>query len=428
MGTRARSLLQDALIPISRRYLDDLFAEAPRRDFQVRFWNGSVWGDEQDPAFCFVLNRPEALAAILSAADELALAEAYLRDDFDVEGNMEAAFGVGEHLLNRSRRPSPKPYLVGALAGTPGDGDHRGASPAALEGTVHSRERDRAAISYHYDLSPDFYALWLDHRMVYSCAYFLTGNDNLDTAQEQKLDYICRKLRLQPGESLLDIGCGWGGLVMHAASHYGVNARGITVSVPQADAARKRVQAAGMNERCRIEVCDYRDVEGGPYDKIVSVGMFEHVGEALLPGYFARAWYLLRPGGVFLNHGIARNVNHRPQGPSFCEKYVFPDGELVPIHTTVRVAETCGFEVRDVENLREHYALTLRQWVNRLEANAGAVRRITNEKTFRVWRLYMAAAAYRFRTGTYNLYQTLLAKPQNGEAGVPLTRADWYAS
>jgi cyclopropane-fatty-acyl-phospholipid synthase len=259
-------------------------------------------------------------------------------------------------------------------------------------------------VTYHYNVSNDFYALWLDKWMVYSCAYFATPEEDLNTARQRKLDYICRKLRLRPGERLLDIGCGWGGLIMHAAHNYGVGAFGITLSQPQAELAAQRIRQAGLADRCRVEVCDYREIDApGQYDKLVSVGMFEHVGKAKLPEYFARAWRLLRPGGVFLNQGIAYRpaqvVKRGPSwphlsSPTFINRYVFPDGELVPISTTLQAAEMSGFEVRDVESLREHYALTLQHWVRRLEAQHDAARRITSEVIYRIWRLYMAGAAY----------------------------------
>ena len=263
--------------------------------------------------------------------------------------------------------------------------------------------------------------------MVYSCAYFATPEEDLDSAQERKLDYICRKLRLCRGERLLDIGCGWGGLIMHAAAHYGVEAVGITLSAPQAELARQRLRESGLSDRCRVEVSDYRDIEHGQlYDKIVSVGMFEHVGEAFLPEYFNRAYELLRPGGVFLNHGIAYSATYHRRGPSFSERYVFPDGEMVPINTTIRAAELSGFEVRDIESLREHYELTLHHWVRRLEAQAEQARAISDDTTYRIWRLYMAGSAHGFRTGRLNVYQTLLVKPRQGDSGLPLTREDWY--
>lgn len=294
-------------------------------------------------------------------------------------------------------------------------------------GRLHSKERDRQAIHYHYDLPAEFYSLWLDPRMVYSCAYFKNPDENLDSAQVRKLDYICRKLRLRPGERLLDIGCGWGALIIHAASHYGVECVGITLSVSQAEVARERLRRVGLSGRCRVEVSDYRDIDHDlQYDKIVSVGMFEHVGEALLPEYFHIAWNLLRPGGVFLNHAIAYSATYRRRGPSFTDRYVFPDGELLPISTSLREAELNGFELRDVESLREHYALTLHHWIQRLEAHREEARRITDDITYRIWRLYMAGSAHGFRSGRLNVYQALFAKPLHGHSGLPLMRADWY--
>jgi cyclopropane-fatty-acyl-phospholipid synthase len=289
-------------------------------------------------------------------------------------------------------------------------------------------ERDRQAVTYHYDVSNDFYTLWLDRHMVYSCAYFASADEELDTAQARKLDYLCCKLRLHPGARLLDIGCGWGGLVIHAARRYGVEALGITLSQPQADLASERIREAGLAGHCRVEVRDYRQLDQADgFDKLVSVGMFEHVGEALLPTYFRQAWRLLRPGGVFLNHGIARQATDPAvTSPTFTNRYVFPDGELAPIHVTLRHAEEAGFEVRDVESLREHYALTLRHWVRRLEAAHEQALLFVDEPTYRVWRLFMSGSAHGFQVGRLNLYQTLLVKPDRGQSSLPLTRSDWY--
>jgi cyclopropane-fatty-acyl-phospholipid synthase len=263
--------------------------------------------------------------------------------------------------------------------------------------------------------------------MVYSCGYFRSPDDSLDLAQEQKLDLICRKLRLKSGERLLDIGCGWGALIIHAARHYGVQALGITLSQAQAQLAAERIRQAGLQDRCRAEVRDYRDVtQEDAFDKIVSVGMFEHVGERMLPEYFARAFRLLRPGGVFLNHGIAESPFKPRRGDSFVNRYVFPDGELLPLHVTLRAAEQAGWEVRDVESLRQHYALTLDHWVRRLEANADDARRIVGDIHYRIWRLYMTGGAHRFRANWMSVFQTLLSKPDRGLSAVPLTREDWY--
>jgi cyclopropane-fatty-acyl-phospholipid synthase len=289
--------------------------------------------------------------------------------------------------------------------------------------------RDRQAVTYHYDVSNAFYSLWLDKRMVYSCAYFTSPDDDLDTAQEKKLDYLCRKLRLQHGNRMLDIGCGWGGLVIHAARNYGVEAHGITLSGPQADLANERIRQMGLSAHCKVEVRDYREMDAPEsYDKLVSVGMFEHVGEPLLREYFQAAFRLLRPGGTFLNHGIASNSGIPAiPGPSFSDYYIFPDGELLPLGTTLHAAEAIGFEVRDVECLREHYVLTLRKWLERLDSRREDVCGATEERTYRLWRLYLAGATHKFRTGRNSVYQTLLSKPFHGNSGLPLTRGDWYA-
>ncbi len=417
----------------TRSLLDELFAGYGRRDFAVRLWDGSMWGAEPGkPArFTLVLRHPGALRAMLLPPSELALGEAYIYDDVDIEGEIEAVFPLADHLLGRGRFPAgDRLRLARRLLALPA---RNGARPtgrrARLRGRKHSRARDRQAVTYHYDRSNEFFGLFLDRRMVYSCAYFAEPDIDLDAAQERKLDYICRKLRLRPGERLLDVGCGWGALVLHAAERYGVDALGITLSEPQAELAQERIAAAGLEGTCRVDVRDYREIdERDSYDKIVSVGMFEHVGRRLLREYFARARRALRPGGAFLNHGIAQAAQaRRPRGPSFNERYVFPDGELVPVSTTLAAAEAAGLEVRDVESLREHYALTLRHWRRRLEERRTEARDAADEVTYRVWRLYMAGSAYGFDTGRLSVYQALLVKPDRGKSGLPLTRADWYS-
>jgi cyclopropane-fatty-acyl-phospholipid synthase len=276
-------------------------------------------------------------------------------------------------------------------------------------------------------LPPEFFQLFLDSRMVYSCAYFKTPQDGLERSQEQKLDHICRKLRLKAGERLLDIGCGWGGLILHAVRNYGVRALGITLSEQQAATARERIAQAGCEKQCEVQLRDYRDLDGrDSFDKIVSVGMFEHVGRSQFAEYFSKAWQLLKPGGVFLNHAIAYAATYHRKGASFIDRYVFPDGDLVPLNVALQAAEETGFQVRDVENLREHYVLTLRHWGQRLEAHADKARQLTNDATYRIWRLYMAGSAYAFRIGRLNVFQTLLSRPANGDSKLPLTRDDWY--
>jgi cyclopropane-fatty-acyl-phospholipid synthase len=361
---------------------------------------------------------------------EVGMAEAYLYDDIDIEGDIEGIFPLAEFLLARRQSVTKRLWLFRKLHSLPEKSlPPRGRQAARTPGKLHSLLRDRAAVTYHYDTSNDFFALWLDKSMVYSCGYFSSAQDDLDVAQERKLDYLCRKLRIRPGDRLLDIGCGWGGLVMHAARKFGAEALGITLSKPQAELANEKIQLAGLSPRCRVEVRDYREMqEEETFDKIASIGMFEHVGKARLSLYFEKAWKLLRPRGVFLNHGIAAPLaeeGHHP--PTFSDRYVFPDGELQPIHTSLHAAAENGFEVRDVESLREHYALTLRHWVRRLEARHDEAVRFTDEPTYRVWRLFMSGSAYRFTSGVTNVFQTLLVKPDRGKSGLPLTRNDWYS-
>ena len=401
------------------------------RDFSFRLWDGSVLEAEpgEPSRFTMVLRNPAALRSMFLSPSELALGEAYIYNDIDIEGDLGSAFFLADRLVHLRLGLGERFRLARLLLALPTSGRRSGNRPAErLRGPLHSMGRDRQAVTYHYDMSNAFYSLWLDERMVYSCGYFKDPSDDLDSAQERKLDYICRKLRLQRGERLLDIGCGWGGLVIHAAKRYGVQAHGITLSAPQADLANERIRLAGISDRCRVEVRDYRELHGPErYDKLVSVGMFEHVGRSRLQEYFRGAFRLLRPGGVFLNHGIACNPAFPPvPGSSFSDHYVFPDGELLPLGTTLGVAEASGFEVRDVESLREHYVLTLRHWERRLEARREEACRATDVKTFRLWRLYLAGAAHKFRTGQNNVYQTLLSRNLEGESGLPLTREDWY--
>jgi cyclopropane-fatty-acyl-phospholipid synthase len=404
------------------------------RNFAIRLWDGSNWSAGTGaPRFTLILNHPHALRSILqNGGSDLAISESYIRGDLDLEGDLEAAMPLATYLTGRHWPISTVLRIGWNLfhLSTNGRSGRNRQRPANLSGELHSVERDRQAVTYHYNVSNDFYALWLDRRMVYSCAYFENADDDLDEAQARKLDYVCRKLRMRAGERLLDIGCGWGGLIIHAAQHYDVEALGITLSENQAKLANERIARAGVQDRCRVELTDYRDLnEAGEFDKLVSVGMFEHVGEIRLPLYFRRAWELLRPGGVFLNHGIALRAGEpQPKGPTFITRYVFPDGDLVPINATLRYAEEAGFEVRDVECLREHYAITLRHWARRLELHRKEALQAVDEPTYRVWRLFLPGSAYGFATGSLNVYQALLIKPDAGRSGLPLTRRDWYGA
>ena len=435
----------------AREALAIVFGPVDARGFAVRLWDGSA----DEPAgraarFTLVVRRAGALRRALLPPSELALVEAYLRDDLDVTGDLGAAGRLGDVAATRLRSPRALARLVRVLRALPTDdlapdttdapsSDARRAAPPRAS-RRHTRRRDAATVRHHYDVGNDFYALWLDARMQYSCAYFATGSENLDAAQEAKLEHICRKLRLHPGEHLLDVGCGWGGLLEYAATRHGVSGVGITLSEPQAEAARARLAAAGVGERVRIEVRDYRDLPSDwRFDKAVSVGMREHVGAARLPAYFAAVHRVLRPGGLFLDHGIVRGATFEQRGAAtwlkrrlwrrdaFIQRYVFPDGELVPLGTLLADAERRGLEARDVESLREHYGLTLRCWVERLEHAHAEAAALVGEHTYRVWRLYMAATTLGFASGRLTLIQTLLAKPlADGSVRVPPSRADLY--
>jgi cyclopropane-fatty-acyl-phospholipid synthase len=423
----------DQAVQITLSLLQDVFSSSPPRNVAVRLWDGTTWKPESEsgePTRCtLVLQHPGALRLMFLPPSDLNLGEAYIYNDFDIEGEIEAILPLMEHFIEGHWGKLEQVRYGKRLLSLPKMGQPRpGDSAAKVHGLLHSKERDRQATNYHYDRSNEFFALWLDARMNYSCAYFAAPDDDLETAQERKLDYLCRKLRLRPGERLLDIGCGWGGLLIYAAQHYGVEADGITLSPHQAELARERIKQAGLERRCHINICDYREVnKPGSYDKLVSVSMVEHVGEAPLPTYFKCAWELLRPGGVFLNHGIGIHATASLLGHDFVQRYVFPDGECVPISSTLRAAEGAGFEVRDVENLKDHYVYTLRYWIHRLEGRAEEAKKIASELTYRVWRLYLAAGLHEFNVGTTHLYQTLLVKSEKGRSGLPLTREDWYA-
>lgn len=430
----------------SRVVLDDAFGPVPARRFAVRFWDGTVDEPVEAPRFTIVLESPGALRRMLLPPSELSLSESYIFGDVDVQGNLEAAADLGDIAASRLRAPRALFRLARHVMALPREGRHEHAGdselPASshLSGKRHSKTRDRDAVRFHYNVGNAFYSLWLDARMVYSCGYFARADDDLESAQESKLELICRKLRLKAGERLLDIGCGWGGLIMHAAKRYGVFALGITLSEAQAELARERIAAAGLSDRCRVELRDYRQLPSdSAFDKIASVGMVEHVGRKQIAQYFESAFAALRPGGLFLNHGIVSIEAARPTSlgsrvsallwrrGQFIDRYVFPDGELLPAATVIRSAEQSGFELRDVESLREHYVLTLRHWTRRLEDHHREAVALVGEPTYRVWRLYMSASAYGFRSGRIGLIQSLLAKPRaGGHVELPRTREDLY--
>jgi cyclopropane-fatty-acyl-phospholipid synthase len=386
-------------------------------------YDGSRAGPD-NAATTVIIRSPDALRRIVTAPGELGVARAYVAGDIDILGEIWGLMDLRDMVTHvRFDIPAVRRF-VAELGGW--RQVHRVDPPpeeAHLHGRRHSKARDAAAISHHYDVSNAFYRMVLGPSLTYSCAVFRTPGDTLEQAQANKYELISRKLGLEPGMRLLDVGCGWGGMVMHAAAHHGVQAVGVTISARQAELAEKRVGEAGLSDQVQIRLQDYRDVDDGPYEAVSSIGMFEHVGEARLADYFTRLKSLLRPGGRLLNHGIARRAGEHARLPrrSFANRYVFPDGELHEVGRVISVMQAAGFEVRHDESLREHYGLTLRHWVANLEANWDAAVEEVGEGRARVWRLYMAGAAVNFERGGNQLHQ-VLAVPDGGDgtSGVPL--------
>jgi len=395
---------------------------------EVRFWDGSHLGATDGPAK-IVLRSPDALRQILWAPNEVGFARSFITGKVEIEGDLIEAIravflGAPQDLLIGTRTVARA--LVGAARlGVLGPPPRRPAEEARLRGGRHSRERDAAAISHHYDVGNDFYRLLLGESMTYSCARFVHPDDSLEVAQAAKYDLICRKLGLKEGMRMLDVGCGWGGMAMHAAAHYRVGAVGITLSEQQYDLARKRVAEAGLSDWVEIRLQDYRDVDDGrPYDAISSIGMFEHVGKEQMAAYFSVLSQVLVPGGRLLNHAISTPDGASFDRRSFTARYVFPDGELEDVADVVSAMEAVDLEVRDVESLREHYSLTLRQWVINLDGHWEEAVSLVGLVRARIWRLYMAAAVVGFEMNETGLHQVLGVKTMaDGVSGMPMTRA-----
>jgi cyclopropane-fatty-acyl-phospholipid synthase len=402
----------------------------------VETYDGGRIGPTDPPATLSV-RSPDALRRLVTAPGELGLGRAYVAGELDVEGDIFAA-------LTALRDRLPAAHLQGRdaldLARILGSDMLKPLPPpseeARLHGRRHSRQRDAKAIAYHYDVSNRFYELVLGPSMTYSCGVWASPEDALEDAQAAKYELISRKLGLRPGMRLLDVGCGWGGMAMHAAREYGVSAVGVTLSRNQREWARKAVADAGLGDRVEIRTQDYRDVRDGPFDAVSSIGMFEHVGAANLGVYFGRLYRLLRPGGRLLNHGISRPGRIGPvtrRGPlptptrfkrgSFIDRYVFPDGELHEVGSVVSTMQGAGFEVRHGEGLREHYGLTLRAWVANLEANWDEAVAEVGAPRARIWRLYMAASALNFESGRTQIHQVLGVRADDGHSGMPLRPA-----
>ncbi|MEU5374337.1 cyclopropane-fatty-acyl-phospholipid synthase family protein [Streptomyces sp. NPDC005968] len=407
---------------------------------RIRAWDGSESGPPGAPAL--VVRNRRALRRLLWKPGELGLVRAWVSGDLGIDGDLYTALdllagliwerGEDARSLGQAARDPQVRAAVRGLARMAGPFPPPPPPPEEVRrvrGHLHTRRSDRRAISHHYDVGNDFYEIVLGPSMVYSCAYWAGPGSTLEDAQHDKLELVCRKLDLKPGQRLLDVGCGWGSMAVHAAREYGVSVVGITLSQEQAVFARKRVAEEGLTDRVEIRVQDYRDVTDGPYDAISSIGMAEHVGAERYLGYARDLYALLKPGGRLLNHQIARRPQKDESAYSvdvFIDAYVFPDGELAPIGSTVTQLERAGFEVRDVESLREHYALTLRRWVANLEAEWVRAQRLTSPGRARVWRLYMAASALSFEHNRIGVNQVLAVRsPESGASGMPLRARTW---
>ncbi|CAL9474419.1 putative fatty acid methyltransferase [Streptomyces sp. enrichment culture] len=424
--------------------LQGLFAQVLDAPLPVRIraWDGSQAGPPGAPIL--VVRNRRALRRLLWKPGELGLARAWVAGDLEIEGDLYTTLDLlsgliwerGEDartLAEALRDPEVRAAVRGLvrLAGSPLPPAPPREETRSPRRHLHTKRTDRRAISHHYDVGNDFYEIVLGPSMVYSCAYWPAPDATLEQAQHDKLELVCRKLDLKPGQRLLDVGCGWGSMAVHAAREHGVHVVGVTLSQEQAAYARKRVADEGLTDKVEIRVQDYRDVRDGPYDAISSIGMAEHVGADRYLEYAADLYDLLKPGGRLLNHQIAR----RPQRDetayrvdAFIDSYVFPDGELQPLGSTVTQLERAGFEVRDVESIREHYALTLRRWVSRLEADWARAVELTSPGRARVWRLYMAASAVAFERNRIGVNQVLAVRtPEPGASGMPLRARTWGA-
>ncbi|MGW6461983.1 class I SAM-dependent methyltransferase [Streptomyces sp. NPDC055078] len=429
--------MTDAALRLTTFAEDVLGTPFPLR---VRAWDGSESGPPGGPVL--VVRHRRALRRLLWRPGELGLARAWVAGEIDVEGDLYTALDRLAGLLwgrDASDPDAPRlslrdPRLRSAARTLLRLGGPLPPPPPPAEevrgrsGSSHTKRRDRQAISHHYDVGNAFYEQVLGPSMVYSCAYWEDGA-TLEEAQRAKLDLVCRKLGLRPGDRLLDVGCGWGSMAMQAASEYGAHVTGVTLSREQAAFARKRIAEAGLTDRIEIRVQDYRDVSDGPYDAISSIGMAEHVGQVRYGQYAQRLLTLLKPGGRLLNHQIARppaRDESAYQVDEFIDRYVFPDGELLPLGRTVASLEEAGFEVRDVESIREHYALTLRRWVANLEADWRTAVHHSSPGRARVWRLYMAASALAFERNKIGVNQILAVRtPASGASGLPLRIRRW---
>ena len=416
----------------TRLVLENFLQGYAPRNFAIRLWDGNAldWSREGTKEFTLVLNCPASMRHLFSSRNLLDIGEAYLRKEFDIEGSLVEALKIADYLLNRRLETVEKlkfaNHFVKSLF-----------SDASLFQRIkflapanrNQKSRVKEAVNSHYDLPLEFWKLWLDDLLQYTCAYYELPTESIHIAQAKKVDYICRKLDLREGERFVEFGCGWGGILLHAVKHYGVYGVGITLSHKQADYTRKRLRDLGIEKRCRVEVVDFRDFKDDqPFDKAAGVGIIEHLGRSMHVPYFQSTFKLLKPGGLFLNQGITCSVcTPERGGGAFLDKYIFPDHEIVPLHFTLTVAEKAGFEIRDVESLREHYTLTLKAWLQELESHAVQISELVSETKFRAFRIYLAGMAHSFEQGGLNLYHILFSKPGGGPSTLPLTRDRWYS-
>jgi cyclopropane-fatty-acyl-phospholipid synthase len=402
-----------ALIHASAPLAGQLRRLLPSRPFHVRFWDGPSVAATTPSAPTFFVRSPRALAQLLRAPGMLGLGRAYVDGSLAVD-DLDAAFIVVDHWQAPPLAGADRARLLLALAAAaaPGGIPRRPELELILRGRLHSIERDAAAVRYHYDVGNDFFALFLDESMTYSCAIFSRGAHTLEQAQQAKLELVAAKLALRPGMRVLDVGCGWGSFAIHAARHHDVTVTGVTLSPAQAELARRRVQDAGLAERVQIEVADYRTLPDASFDAIASIGMAEHVGASQIDRYAHTLYRLLRPGAVLLNHAIAvLDPYDEPLEDLFSMRYVFPDGEPLPLSRVQLALERAGFHSEHIEGFREDYAITLRNWAERLDRHLDRARALAGAERTRVWRLYLRAARHGFDIGLTAVYQVLARRP-----------------
>lgn len=428
-ANRERATVSERIEPLVRTLLGGV-------PVRLSFWDGSAL--EPDVASVgpcdskVIVRSPDALRRMLWAPGELGVARAFVTGEIDVEGDVfdlvEQLRPAGRRLHGSTMLRMPALLRAAIALGAFGPPLPAPAEEARPHGRVHSLRRDRDSVTHHYDVGNDFYRLVLGPSMTYSCARFATPDTTLEEAQSAKHELISRKLGLaeRPGSRLLDVGCGWGSMAIHAAAHHGASVLGMTLSGEQADLARRRVEEAGLGDRVEIRVQDYRTLGDERFDAISSIGMFEHVGSSKLAEYTSRLHAHLRPGGRLLNHAISSVGGSPLRGNTFVGRYVFPDGELVDVGEVVLGMEAAGFEVRDVESLREHYASTLRHWVRNLQQHWDEAVELVGEARARIWLLYMAASAVGFEDGGVAVHQVLgVATDEDGSSGMPRTRRAW---